>query len=80
MNTRIAVAVVAAALAGCTSAPMNRDLLRQHTERNCRVQSAVSSVYAIDSTGIGMRNVAYVQCLRAASPWPQQRATPNRAA
>jgi hypothetical protein len=66
MNTQIAVAVVAAALAGCASAPMNRDALHQHAERNCRVQSAVSKAYAIDSTGTSIRSVAYVRCLRAA--------------
>ena len=64
MNTQIAVAVVAAALVGCASAPMNRDALRQHAERNCRVQSAVSRAYAIDSTGASMHSVAYVRCLR----------------
>jgi hypothetical protein len=66
MNTRIAVAVVTAALAGCASAPMNRDAFRQHAERNCRVQSTVSKAYAIDSTGASLHSVAYARCLRAA--------------
>ena len=66
MNTRIVVAVVAAALAGCAGTPMNRDALRQHAERNCRVQAAVSKAYAMDSTGIGMRSVAHARCLQAA--------------
>ena len=67
MNTRIFVAaIVAAALAGCASAPMNRDVLRRHAERDCRVQSTVSKAYAIDGTGVGMRSVAYARCLRTA--------------
>ena len=66
MNTRIVVAAVAAALAGCASTPMNRGALRQHAERNCRVQSTVARAYAIDSTGVGMRSVAYARCLRTA--------------
>lgn len=67
MNIRILVAaVIAAALTGCASTPMNRDALRQHAERSCRVQSTVSKAYAVDSTGIGMRSVAYARCLRAA--------------
>ena len=66
MNTRIVVAAIAAALAGCAGNPMNRDALRQHAERSCRVQSAVSKAYAIDGTGVGMRSVARARCLRAA--------------
>lgn len=67
MITRIlAAALVAAALAGCASTSMHRDTLRQHAERNCRVQSTVSRAYAVDSTGAGMRSVAYARCLRGA--------------
>ena len=67
MNIRTAVAtLVAAMLASCASAPMDRAALRRHAERNCRVQAAVSPAYAIDSTGIGIRNIAYVRCLQAA--------------
>lgn len=67
MKTRIIVAaMVAAALAGCASTSVDRTALRQHTQRNCQVQAVVSPAYAIDSTGIGTRNVAYVYCLRAA--------------
>ncbi len=66
MNTKFVAAVVAAALAGCASTPMNRDALRQRAERNCRVQSTVSKAYAIESTGTSMRSVALARCLRAA--------------
>ncbi|MBD8898609.1 hypothetical protein [Rhodanobacter sp. DHG33] len=69
MKTRIPVAaIVAAALAGCASTPMDRSALRQHIQRNCGVQATVSPAYAIDSTGtgIGTRNVAYAVCLRSA--------------
>ena len=67
MKTRIPVAaIVAAALAGCASIPMDRSALRQHIQRNCGVQATVSPAYAIDSTGIGTRNVAYAVCLRSA--------------
>jgi len=67
MNTRIlAAAIVVAVLAGCAGTPLNRVALRQHAERSCRAQSTVSKAYAIDGTGVGMRSVAYVRCLRTA--------------
>lgn len=53
-------------LAACATHPINRDALRLHAERNCRGRAAVSSVYAVDSTGIGMRSVAFDRCMRAA--------------
>ncbi|MBD8882265.1 hypothetical protein IHE49_17420 [Rhodanobacter sp. 7MK24] len=67
MNTRTAIAAFAAAtLAACASTPMNRDALRRHGERNCRVQAVVSPAYAIGSAGTGIRSVAYARCLRSA--------------
>lgn len=67
MDTRTTAAAFAAAtLAACASTPMNRDALRQHAERNCRVQAVVSPTYAIDSTDRGIRSIAYTRCLRAA--------------
>ncbi|MEW9570719.1 hypothetical protein ABQJ54_03080 [Rhodanobacter sp. Si-c] len=53
-------------LAACASQPLDHDLLRLHAERNCRVRAAVSPAYAVDSTGIGLRNVAFDRCMRAA--------------
>ena len=52
-------------LAACVTQSLNRDVLRLHAERNCRVRAAVASAYAVDSTGIGLRNVAFDRCLRA---------------
>lgn len=67
MKTRIIVAAMAAAvLAGCSSTSVDHAALRQHAQRNCQVQAVVAPTYAIDSTGIGTRNVAYVYCMRAA--------------
>ena len=66
MDTRIAIAaLVAASLAACARTPVNHDALRQRAERSCHVQAAVSKAYAVDGTGVGMRSVAYVRCLRA---------------
>ena len=55
-------------LAACASTPMNHDALRQHAGRNCRVQAVVSPVYAIDSMGTGMPNIAHACRVRTASP------------
>lgn len=57
------IAIACLAIAACATTPMNRDVLRQHAERNCRVQATVSPAYAIDSTGVGMRNVAFDRCM-----------------
>ncbi|MBA2077012.1 MAG: hypothetical protein BGP10_07895 [Rhodanobacter sp. 68-29] len=71
MNIRIiAAACVAGALAGCAGLPLDRATERQHVERNCRVQASMSPAYAIDSTGIGLGNVAYDRCLRTAGSRP----------
>ena len=53
-------------LAACASQPLDRDALRLHAERDCRVRAAVSPAYAVDSTGVVLRNVAYDRCIRAA--------------
>ena len=53
-------------LAACATHPLDHDTLRLHAERNCRVRAAVALAYAVDSTGIGLRNVAFERCLRAA--------------
>lgn len=53
-------------LAACASQPLDHDLLRLHAERNCRVSAAVSPAYAVDSAGIGLRNVAFDRCMRSA--------------
>lgn len=59
----VAGAAATLAMAACSSVPMNRDALRQHAERDCRVQATVSPAYAIDSTGVGTRNVAFDRCM-----------------
>lgn len=51
-------------LAACASQPIDRDAQHLHAERNCRVRAAVSPAYALDSTGIGLRNVAFDRCMR----------------
>mgnify|MGYP001118529641 CR=1 FL=1 len=67
MNTRIiTIALIALAISGCQGTAMNRDVLRQHVARNCRVQAATASAYALDSTGIDLDNVALDRCMRAA--------------
>jgi hypothetical protein len=53
-------------LAACATQPLDQNLLRLHAERDCRVQAAVAPAYAVDSTGIGLRNVAFDRCMRAA--------------
>ena len=53
-------------LAACATQPLHHNLLSLHAERNCRVQAAVAPAYAVDSTGIGLRNVAFDRCMRAA--------------
>ena len=53
-------------LAACALQPLDHDVMRLHAERNCRVRAAVSPTYAVDSTGIGLRNVAFDRCMRAA--------------
>lgn len=53
-------------LAACATQPLDHNLLSLHAERNCRVQAAVAPAYAVDSTGIGLRNVAFDRCMRAA--------------
>ena len=53
-------------LAACASRPLDRAVLQLHAERNCRVSATVSPAYAVDSTGVGLRNVAFDRCMRAA--------------
>lgn len=53
-------------LAACATQTIDREVQRQHAERDCTVRAAVASAYAVDSTGIGLRNVAYDRCMRAA--------------
>lgn len=53
-------------LAACASQPLDHDILRLHAERNCRVSAAVAPAYAMDSTSIDLRNVAFDRCMRAA--------------
>ncbi|MBD8872603.1 hypothetical protein [Rhodanobacter sp. DHB23] len=54
-------------LAACTLPPIDRSVQRLHAERNCRVHATVAPAYAIDSTGIGLRNVAFDACMRTAN-------------
>lgn len=62
--TKYLFAVAAAlSLAACATQPLNRDALRAHAERNCRVEATTAPAYAIDSTGVGTRNVAYDRCM-----------------
>lgn len=58
--------LVGLCLAACASLPLDHGLLRLHAERNCRVRATVSPAYAVDSTGVGLRNVAFERCIRAA--------------
>ena len=58
--------LVGLCLAACASQPLDRNTLRLYAERNCRVSAAVSHAYAVDSTGVGLRNVAVDRCMRAA--------------
>lgn len=53
-------------LAACATRSIDRNVLRLHAERDCRVRATVSPAYAVDSTGIGLRNVAFERCMRAA--------------
>lgn len=53
-------------LAACATQFIDRDVQRLHTQRNCRVRAAVSPAYAVDSTGVSLRNVAFDRCMRAA--------------
>ncbi|WP_426664257.1 hypothetical protein [Rhodanobacter aciditrophus] len=53
-------------LAACASQPIDHHLLRLHAERDCQVRAAVAPAYAVDSTGVGLRNVAFDRCMRAA--------------
>lgn len=53
-------------LAACASESLDHDLLRLHAERNCRASATVSPAYAMDSTGVFLRNVAFDRCMRAA--------------
>jgi len=52
-------------LAACATRPIDRAALRLHAERDCRVRAAVAPAYALDSTGVGLRNVAFDRCMRA---------------
>ena len=53
-------------LAACATQLIDRDVQRLHAERNCKVRAAVSPAYAVDSTGVGLRSVAFDRCMRAA--------------
>lgn len=53
-------------LAACAIQPIDREAQRLHAERDCRVRAAVSPAYAVDSTGVGLRSVAFDRCMRAA--------------
>lgn len=53
-------------LAACATHPLDHNVLRLHAERNCKVRAAVAPAYAVDSTGVGLRNVAFGRCMRAA--------------
>lgn len=53
-------------LAACATWSIDHNVQRLHAERNCRVRATVSPAYAVDSTGIGLRNVAFDRCMRAA--------------
>lgn len=64
MKYLISVAAVLT-LAACTTQPLRTDVLRAHAERNCRVEATVNHAYAVDSMGIGMKNVAYNRCMAA---------------
>jgi hypothetical protein len=59
-------------LTACASQPLDRDALRLHAERDCRVRAAVSPAYAVDSTGVDLRNVAFDRCMRTAD-WVRKR-------
>lgn len=63
---RYALPALLLLVTGCVMAPIDRTALRQRTERNCRVKAAVSPAYAVDSTGAGLRNVAFDRCMRSA--------------
>lgn len=53
-------------LAACATHPIDHDAQRLHAERDCRVRAAVAPAYAVDSTGIGLRSVAFERCMRTA--------------
>jgi len=53
-------------LAACATHLIDRDVQRLHAQRDCRVRAAVAPAYAVDSTGVGLRNVAFDRCMRAA--------------
>ena len=52
-------------VAGCASVPMDKNVLYAHAVRNCHSQAAAVKTYAIDSTGVGMKNVAFQKCMVA---------------
>ncbi|MFK2875494.1 hypothetical protein [Rhodanobacter hydrolyticus] len=54
-------------LAACATPPIDHDALHWHAVRDCRVRAAVAPAYAVDSTGIGLRNVAFDLCMRTAN-------------
>jgi len=66
MNKLIVSAASCIALAACSTQPLNHDTMRAHAERNCRVQAATTPAYAVDSTGVSLRSVAYDACMRRA--------------
>jgi len=65
MSKYLIAAAAALSLAACTSQPMRSDVLRAHAELNCRVAASVNKAYAIDSTGVSLRSVAYGRCMAA---------------
>lgn len=58
-------AAVVLTLCACTTQTLHTDVLRAHAERNCRVEATVNHAYAIDSTGVSLKNVAYSRCMSA---------------
>lgn len=61
---KAALAITIILLTGCATTPMNRDVLRAHAERNCRVEAATNKAYKVDSTGVDVRNTAYASCMQ----------------
>lgn len=52
-------------VAACATQPLDQNLWRLHAERKCRVSATVFPAYAVDSTGVSLRNVAFDRCMRS---------------
>jgi len=59
----VSIVMMLCLMAACASTPMNADVLRAHTERNCRVQATVSPAYRVTSNPADTANVAYGACM-----------------